>query len=151
MAAAVGAVQVLWRPARRPMVSQVLFNPATLAVSTAVAYGISRIALEPWLDHSVTGVLVVSSIVLYACNSMMMAAVLALVDRRPLSGVWQLSYFWSLPYYLVGAAAAGIMTATWRTADWPPSLLVLPLMGLVYASYRVQLRQAVDRSEQALA
>jgi hypothetical protein len=54
---------------------------------------------------------------------------LALVDRKPLSDVWQLCYFWSLPYYLVGAATAGIMTATSRTADWLPKFLVLPLMG----------------------
>jgi hypothetical protein len=43
------------------------------------------------------------------------------------------------------------MTATNRAADWPPSLLVLPLMGLVYVSYRMQIRQAVDRCVQAPA
>jgi hypothetical protein len=151
MAAVVGAVQVLWRPARRPMLAQVLFNPACLALSAAFAWVLSRIALEPWLDHSVVGVLLVSTLVLYVSNTVIVAVMLALLERKPLSSVWQLCYFWSLPYYLVGAAAAGIMTATSRTADWPPSLLVLPLMGLVYVSYRVQLGQAVARSEQAPA
>ena len=37
---------------------------------------------------------------------------------------------------------AGVMTAAWRTAEWPASLLALPLMGLVFISYRVHLRQA---------
>ena len=97
------------------------------------------------------GVLVVSALVLYGSNTLIVATVLALVDRKPLRSVWQLCNFWSLPYYLVGATAAGIMTATSQTADWPPSLLVLPLMGLMYVSYRVQLRQAVDRSAQAPA
>jgi len=112
---------------------------------------LSRVALEPWLGHSVVGVLVISTLVLYGSNTVMVATVLALVARKPLSGAWQLCYFWSLPYYLVGAAAAGIMTATSRTADWPASLLVLPLMGLVYVSYRVQIGQAIARSELALA
>ena len=149
MAAAIGAVQLLWRPARRPMLAQVLFNPACLALSAASAHAVSRVVLAPWLGHSVVGLLVAATLVLYGSNSLMMATVLALVDGKPLSGVLQLCYFWSLPYYLVGAAAAGIMTATSRTADWPPSLLVLPLMGLVYVSYRVQVQQALDRSRQA--
>jgi hypothetical protein len=68
-------------------------------------------------------------------------------NRKPLGAVWQLCNFWSLPYYLVEAAVAGVMMATWRMSDWPPSLLVLPLMGLMYISYRVHVRQAVDRIE----
>jgi hypothetical protein len=52
---------------------------------------------------------------------------------------------------MVGAAAAGIITATGRTADWPPSLLVLPLMGLVYVSYSLQIGQTVARNEMAPA
>ena len=151
MAAVVGVVQVLWRPARRPMLAQVLFNPACLALSAALAWLVSRIALEPWLDHSVVGVLLVSTLVLYGSNTVIVAAMMALLARKPLSGVWQICYFWSLPYYLVGAAAAGIMTATSRTANWPPSLLVLPLMGLLFVSYRLQLGQAVARNQLATA
>jgi hypothetical protein len=78
MAAAVGVVQVLWRSARRPMLAQVLFNPACQALSAAVAYSVSRFALEPWLSHSVAGVLVVSTLVLYSSNAVMVATVLAL-------------------------------------------------------------------------
>ena len=76
---------------------------------------------------------------------------LALLARKPLSGVWQICNFWSLPYYLVGAAAAGIMTATSRTADWPPSLLVLPLVALLFLSYRMRLSHAVARNQMAAA
>jgi hypothetical protein len=151
MAAVTGLVQVLWRTAQRPMLSQVLFSPASLSLSAAFAYGLSRVALVSWLGHSVLGVLVISTLVLYGSNTLMVATVLALVERKPLNSVWQLCCFWSLPYYLVGAAVAGIMIATNRASDWPPSLLVLPLMGLLYVSYRVQLRQAVERNEQAPA
>jgi hypothetical protein len=141
MAAATGAVQVLWRPTRRPMLAQVLFNPACLALSAALAWVVSRIALETLLDHSVVGVLLVSTVVLYGSNTLIVAVMLALAECKSLGAVWQLCYFWSFPYYLVGAAAAGIMTATSRSADWPPSTLVLPLMVLVFISYRAQLGQ----------
>jgi hypothetical protein len=156
MAAVTGAVQVLWRPARRPMpaqimLAQVLFNPACLAVSAAFAWVVSRSALEPLVGHSVVGVLLVSTFVLYGSNTVIVAAMLGLVECKALGAMWQLCYFWSLPYYLVGAAAAGVMTATSRAGDWPPSLLVLPLMALVCVSYRAQLGQAVSRSEPTTA
>ena len=148
IAAAIGFVQGLWRPAQRPLLAQILFNPANLSLGAALAYLSSRVALAPWLGHSTMGVLVISTLVLYVSTTVMLAAVLALVDRKPLSSVWQLCYFWSLPYYLVGAAVAGVMTATCQSANWLPSLLVLPLLGLVYVSYRVQVLQAVARSGQ---
>jgi hypothetical protein len=151
MATLLGLVQVVWRCKQRPTVAQLLFNPACLAVSAAWAYGLSRVALAYWLGESVVGVLIISTLVLYASNTMLMSAVLGLVDGKSLFSAWQLCYFWSLPYYLVGAAAAGIMAATSRSTQWPVSLLVLPLMGMVYVSYRVQLRQAVGRNMQAAA
>jgi hypothetical protein len=147
IAAVVGLVQVLWRPARRPMLAQVLFNPACLALSAAFAWFVSRILLDPWLGHSVIGLVVVSTLVLYGSNTLILALMMALADRKPLGRIWQLCYFWSLPYYLVGAAAAGVMTAVTRAADWPPSLLILPLMGMLYFSYRAQLSQAVSHAE----
>jgi hypothetical protein len=141
MAVVVGLVQVLWRPARRPMLVQVLFNPACVALSAALAWSLCQIA-PAWINHSVVGILLISTLVLYGSNTMLVAAMLALVDRKPLTGVWQRCSFWSFPYYIVGAAVAGLMTATSLAGDWPPSLLILPLMALVYVSYRVQLDQA---------
>ena len=133
------------------MLAQVLFSPASLALSASFAYVVCRVLLEPWLGHSLVGQLALATLILYGSNSVMVATVLALVDGKSLGTVWQLCYFWSLPYYLVGAAVAGLMTATWRTADWPASLLILPLMGLVFISYRVHVRQATVKSEQVAA
>jgi hypothetical protein len=142
---------VLWRPAQRPTLGQVFFNPASMAVSAALAFGVARVLLDPWLSHFVVGVLVVSTTVLFASNMVLVSGVLALANRKPLKTAWQPCYFWSLPYYLVGAVAAGIMISTCQTADWPSSLLLLPLMALVYVSYRVHVQQAVARSAQVAA
>ena len=146
MATALGLVQAVWRCKQRPTLAQVLFNPACLALSGACAYVLSRAVLAPWLGNSVVGVLVIGTIVLNGCNTLLVGAVLELIEGRPLGSAWQFCH-----YYLVGAAVAGIMVATSRTASWPASLLVLPLMGLVYVSYRVHLEQLVDRSAQAPA
>jgi hypothetical protein len=147
MAGVVGVVQVVWRPSRRPLLAQVVFNPSCLALSAALAWGLSRVVLDPLLDHSVIGVLLVSTLVLYGANTVVVAVMLALLAGKALSGVWQICYFWSFPYYLAGATAAGIMTEMTRTADWLTSLLVLPLMALLFLTYRLQVSQAVARSQ----
>jgi hypothetical protein len=149
MAGVVGVVQVLWRSARRPMLAQVVFNPGCLILSAMLAWVLSRVLLDPLPDHSVIGVLLVSTLVLYGANTVIVAVMLALLAGKPLSGVWQICYFWSFPYYLAGATAAGIMTAITRTADWPTSLLVLPLMALLFLTYRLQVSQAVARNQMA--
>ena len=62
MAAVTGVVQVLWRPAVRPTLAQALFNPASLSLSAALAHGLCRVVLEPWVGHSVVGRLMVSTL-----------------------------------------------------------------------------------------
>jgi hypothetical protein len=146
----VGVVQTLWRPTRPPKPIQALFNVACLALSTALAYFLCRLGAGPLLDKPAVALLVPAALIQYGCNTMLVAAVLSLVDEEPLLRLWQRCYFWSFPYYLVGAAAAGAMVATSRESGWQPSLLILPLLALVYVSYRLQLTKAA-RQTSALA
>lgn len=134
-----GVVQCVWKAKRTPPVTRILFNAACLALSTAAAYAICRGALAVWTSESLVGLLIAATAVLYTVNALMVATVLCLVEQKPLSGILQGCYFWSCPYHLVGAAAAGLMIETCRVAGWQPSLLVLPVMGLVHVSYRLHI------------
>ena len=143
----VGAFQTLWKPARRPKSLQVLFNAACLTLSTALAHTVCQVASVLTWHSSAPILLAPASVVFYASNTVMVAAVLCLVDGQPLVKLWERCNFWSFPYYLVGAAVAAVMVLTSRQAGWQPSLLMLPLMGLVYLSFRLQ----VGRSTQGEA
>ncbi len=134
-----GIVQCVWKAKRTPTVTRTAFNAACLALSTAAAYVICRGALALWTSESLVGLLIAATVVLYAVNTFMVATVLCLVENKPLSGILQGCYFWSAPYHLVAAAAAGVMIETCRVAGWQPSLLVLPVMGLVHVSYRLHI------------
>jgi hypothetical protein len=138
---AVGLIQCLWRPKRRPLAVQVFFNASAFGLSAAAAYLVSHWA-HPWIGHSIATLLAIATVVQYTCNTVMVAGVLCLVEEKPLSKLWQNCHFWTCPYYLVGAAAAGLMTAANQTAGWITSLAVLPLMLLVYVSYRIHLARA---------
>ncbi len=144
MSALAAVVQSVWRPKRPVLLLQVLFNSAALSLSMALTYLLCRWA-EPLTSGSLAAVLILSTLVLYFSNTIVVSAVLSLLERGSLRGIWQHCYFWCCPYYLVGTVAAGLMIVTTRAAGWPPSLLVLPLMALVYISYRAHVSQVVNR------
>jgi hypothetical protein len=109
-------------------------------VSTSAAYWVCRAVIGPDWWVALPAFLVVATVLLFAGNSTMMAAVVCLAEGKPMRTIWQQCYFWSFPYYLVGAAASGVMIGTARSAGWPFSFLVLPILTMIYVSYRLHAR-----------
>ena len=130
-------VQSLWKPKQRPMPIQVAFNAAALVTSAVLAQMVFLWFQTPALENQLTVLLVATTCALYFSNTLLVSVALCLVNGAPLNRVFENCCFWSFPYYMVGAAFAGLMVATQAAASWQLSLLVLPLMGLVYASYRL--------------
>ncbi len=142
--AAMGVMQCVWKAKKRPRAIQVVFNAAVLTASAALAYFTCRVVLRGPLTGSIAGPIAVAVVVLYGCNTLLVAAVMCLVESRPMSLIWQQCHFWSFPLYLVGATAAGLMIASSRSVGWRPSLLVLPLALMCYVSYRLQVQRATQ-------
>ena len=53
-------------------------------------------------------------------------------------------YFWSFPYYLVGAGIAGAIAWLNHTFNWETSLLLVPAVYVIYRSYRLYLGKLED-------
>ncbi|MBI1789088.1 MAG: hypothetical protein HYR60_16275, partial [Acidobacteria bacterium] len=116
ISAVAGVAQSLWKPRKRQQPVQGVFNAACLVVSASLAWAACR-----WLaaaGSAEPGLLLLApvTLVLYVCNTAMVAGVLCLVEGRPLTGIWNRCNFWALPYYLVGTTASGLMIATGRVA-----------------------------------
>ena len=77
--------------------------------------------------------------VLFLVTAFPLAATTALTERELLRRVWQNRFLWSLPYYLAGAAIAGLLTAVVHLPWWQTTLVIVPLIFLVYRSYGLQL------------
>ena len=136
LASAACIVQCLWKPRNRPKLVQVSFNVATLAISSGASYRLSHLFVGSPAAH--LGVLLAFAATLYfTADTLLVSGVLSLVQGKPLFTIWQQCYLWSFPYFLVGAAIAGLVTATNRSAGWGMSLLILPVMGLVYVFYKI--------------
>src|SRR5713226_9288634 len=132
-------IQCIWRTRKRPKLVQVVFNIAALAISIAVAYEVSHFALALARAESLSALLVLAACVFFVSNTLLISGVLCLIDGKPLKNIWQQCYLWSFPYYLVGSAIAGLVAVSNRAIGWEASLLVLPLMYLVYTFYRLYL------------
>ena len=144
-------VQCIWRTRTRAKLIQVVFNIAALAISIAAAYQVSHFAMALARAESLSAMLVLAACVFFLSNTLLVSGVLCLIEGKPLKNIWQQCYLWSFPYYLVGSAIAGIVTVSSRTIGWEASLLVLPLMYLVYTFYRLYLERVAPGTEQPFA
>ena len=142
LAATAGLVQSVWKTRTRPTPIQALFNMACLSLSTASAFLACRWMNIAWPRASLLAVLALSAAALYLVNTVLVSTVICLIEGELLRRFWSRCHFWAFPYYLVGAAAAGLMIATCQIAGWHASMFVLPIMGLVYVSYRVHVGRA---------
>lgn len=138
-------LQCTWRPLRRPTALQVFFNSACLGISAMLSFGVCRMVFGSFALESLVAALIVAALALYVCNTVLVTAMLCLIDGKPLYSVWRQCSFWSLSYYMVGAAAAGMITATLKASGGQSVLLVVPVMALVYICYRAHVTAAVSR------
>ncbi len=131
--------QAYWRPAKQVKLVQLAFNWAQLTVSSAIAYTAYKLVAHYVLHAPGPLALVVAGITLFACNTAAMSLIIGLTEGKPVSKVWADSYLWSFPYYMVGAAAAGLVHFLNGHIGWQSSLLILPPIYLMYRSYRLYL------------
>src|SRR5713226_1688449 len=136
-------VQSLWKTQTRPKPVQVLFNAACLTVCTAAAFGASH-GVQAMLGlNSLAAVMVVGACVYVVLNTGLVSLVISLAEGRPVRELWSSCYEWTFPYFLVGAAVAGLGSAAGHGTNWGVTLLVVPVMYFVYVYYRMHIVRAV--------
>jgi diguanylate cyclase (GGDEF)-like protein/putative nucleotidyltransferase with HDIG domain len=128
----------------RPNAIQVTFNVCAGSISTALAYGVYHHRLANLLLGSPAILLGVAATVYFIANAGSIAMVISLTERRPLQRILVDCYFWSFPYYLVGAGIAGSIAWLNQTFNWETSLLLVPAIYLIYRSYRLYLGKLED-------
>jgi len=136
-------VQSLWKTQQRPKLVQVLFNAACLTVCTAAAFWASHSALAMLGLNSLAAMMVLGACVYVVMNTGLVSLVISLAEGRSLRELWSSCYEWTFPYFLVGAAVAGLASAAGYGANWGVTLLVVPAMYFVYVYYRMHIVRAV--------
>jgi diguanylate cyclase (GGDEF)-like protein/putative nucleotidyltransferase with HDIG domain len=136
-------VQSFWKVEGRPRAVQVTFNLAnitTAIVCTSLAYHY----VDQATAHSVPLMLVAAACTYFVTNTMPVAGVIALTEQKSFHKIWSECYFWSFPYYLVGAGISAGVSYVNRFIGWQTSLLILPVIYWMYRSYRLYLDRLED-------
>src|SRR5450755_2602140 len=128
----------------RPKAIQVTFNVCAGSVSTALAYAVYHQPLANQLVGNRPVLLGLAATVYFIANAGSIAAVISLTERRPLTRILVDCYFWSFPYYLVGAGIAGVVAWLDQKFNWEASLLLVPVVYVIYRSYRLYLGKLED-------
>src|ERR1700688_4086186 len=132
-------VQSVWQTRNRLDPVKVLFNVAGMMANASALTYISYHWLAQRYGANKPILLMVAALVFFFANTLPISIVISLTEGKSSRKVWSECYFWSFPYYLVGAAAVGLVGIVNRTAGWETSLLVLPLIYWVYRSFRLYL------------
>jgi hypothetical protein len=139
-------VQSLWKTQSRPKPVQVLFNGACLTVCTAAAFWTSHGILAVLGLNSLAVVMVLGACVYVVLNTGLVSLVISLAEGQTVKQVWCCCFEWTFPYFLVGAAVAGLASAAGHGTNWGATLLILPAMYFVYVYYKMHVLRSVIES-----
>ncbi len=150
MGAILTFIQCYWNQPERPRRAKVFFNVATMTLAVDVAERVYHLSWFTAHNADPSICLAAATCALFLMNTAPVSLVIALAEERPILPVWRECYFWSLPYYLGGAAiarAAGLLANTF--VGWQTVLLTGPVVYLIYRSYRLYLERLEDEKKHA--
>jgi diguanylate cyclase (GGDEF)-like protein/putative nucleotidyltransferase with HDIG domain len=134
-------VQCLWRPRSRPKAIRIGFSACSIAMAVTVAHIVFHGPLNPLLGELHPVLLGLAACVYFIVNTVLVAGVIALTEGKSIYKTWYQTYFWILPYHLVGASVAWLIVVLTRQDSWHASLVLFPLVYFVYRSYKIYLER----------
>jgi diguanylate cyclase (GGDEF)-like protein/putative nucleotidyltransferase with HDIG domain len=137
-------VQSIWKTQHKPEPVKVLFNVVSMTAPAICLAYFAYYFSAGLLHNSKPLMLMVASFTYFLANTIAVALVIALSTRSSLRGVWSVTHFWSLPYYLVGAAIVDMISFSNRYVGWENGLLIVPIVYMIYRSYYLYLGRLED-------
>jgi len=131
----------LWLVRHKPDPIKVVFNVfSMMANAIALSYFVFH-RLQRVLGGSTPLLLVITALVFFLANTVPVTIIISLTEGKSPRKVWSECYFWSFPYYLVGAAVVFLVDFINKHTGWQTTLLILPVIYWVYRSYRLYLER----------
>jgi diguanylate cyclase (GGDEF)-like protein len=152
--AALEGVTSSQRISKKP--STIFFNAGVMALSLLIAVSIVRLFFDRTLETTplsisvrVLTALVLLSLVQYLVNSWLVAIDRSLKDGSPLLQTWTQHYLWTSLTYFSGAFAAGAVARLITDFGFFPVVLAMPVIAIVYFTYRTYLNSVATAKEHA--
>jgi diguanylate cyclase (GGDEF)-like protein/putative nucleotidyltransferase with HDIG domain len=138
-------VQCLWKPKRRPASYQIAFSVASTGAAILAAYSFYHAPSIHRFDRGSPLLLIVTGLLYFAVNTAPVAQAIALSETKPFSRTWYDCYFWSFPFYMLGASVAWIMAIVRQQLNWASSIMLVPIIYIIFRSYRLYLGRLEDQ------
>jgi diguanylate cyclase (GGDEF)-like protein/putative nucleotidyltransferase with HDIG domain len=149
MAALAGLVQGCWRGESRVSWSQSIIQASLMALGTELA---ERVYASAWLTNVSAEPpirLAAATLALFLITTVPLALLTSMRDEEAFHTVWFSGHLWSFPYYLGGAAVAQVLAIIDYHVGWQTVLLTVPVVYLIYRSYRLYLERLEDERHHA--
>lgn len=123
---------------------KLFFNVAVLSIAADLAaYSVQTFTMA--------GIrFALSALVLMVVNSVLVAIVVSLDGSGSVAKIWSQLISWSFPAYVLGAGLATMMVASQPIMGWYVPLLTLPVIVLVYQSYRNYFSTAIGDAKRGV-
>src|SRR5215472_340761 len=133
-----------------------IFNSSLLAGSTFVTARILSLIFGPvnqmargnYSRNFIIALFLMAS-VQYIVNSGLAAARESIKRNQPFTSIWQKHFLWTSITYYAGASAAGIITRLVTGLGFYAFVVALPIIGIIYATYRVYHRNLAEAEQHA--
>ncbi|MGA9356238.1 MAG: HD domain-containing phosphohydrolase [Terriglobales bacterium] len=131
--------QCVWSSRRNTDPAKLLFNVFSMMANAIALSYFTFHRLEKILGESTPLLLIVTALVFFLANTLPVTIIISMTEGKSPRKVWSECYFWTFPYYLVGAAIIFFVDFINRHTGWQTTLMVLPIIYWVYRSYRLYL------------
>jgi hypothetical protein len=102
---AAALLQSYWKTKNPPETIKVMFNVLSMTANAVWLTYLAYHFAESRLRNSGPLMLLIAACTYFIMNTVPLSVVIALSQRASLRTIWSETYFWSFPYYLIGAAS----------------------------------------------
>ena len=127
---------------------KIFFNVFGMMANAIVLSYVAYHELERIFGAGTLPLLVITALVFFLANTIPVAVIISVTERKPAYKVWAECHFWSFPFYMVGATVVFAVGYMSRRVGWHTPLLTLPLIYSVYRSYHLYLAKLAAEKRQ---
>jgi signal transduction histidine kinase len=132
---------------KRPKLAQLLLNLGNAALSGVLCDIVYHASALRRMDASMPVLLLCASLSYFLVNTLVVAEIIALTEKKGIGKVWRDNFFWTGPQYIFGAALVGVIHVCNNHFGWQYAVLAFPGIYLLDRSYRVYLGRLAEEKQ----
>lgn len=126
-------MQSYWYAKKRPSWLRISFNVSVIALAMCSSGVVYRL-IRSWPDAGPSVAFAALAVTFFIMDTLPVCIAIALTEKQRIVSIWRDIYSSSFPLFMVGAAAAGVYSASGQS-KWIVCAAIFPVFYLVYHAY----------------